>query len=170
MATNTKQQPEPEVRVDVLSALLDFYADRATGFASLFVASIFGLVTLAAIIQNYLGNSPCWYFISGVPYFAFVLSGYYTWGRFRYWAGIASNLEFGLRKQYKSEIEKIQCLEESKKINLHDYIQEKHREQKNGYIKRMLDLNRDSFTVLYCILVIGLTLITYWDFLTWILV
>jgi len=36
------------------SALLDFYGDRATSFASLFVASIFGLVATSAVIQAVL--------------------------------------------------------------------------------------------------------------------
>jgi hypothetical protein len=36
------------------SALLDFYGDRATSFVSLFIASIFGLVTISAIIQTML--------------------------------------------------------------------------------------------------------------------
>lgn len=158
MANDTKQLPEADVPVEVLSALLDFYADRASGFASLFVASIFGLVTLSAIIQNYSGNILYWYVVAGVPYFAFVLSGYYIWDRFRYYAGIAHNIEqYGLRNRYRSEIEKITCIEE------------RYYEQKKRRIKKLLDLGSHSFTVLYFVLILFLTIIVYWDLLTFFL-
>jgi hypothetical protein len=37
---------------EVIGGVLDYYNSRATSFSSLFVASLFGLVTLAAIIQS----------------------------------------------------------------------------------------------------------------------
>jgi len=43
----------PEVSVGIL----EYYNSRATSFASLFVASVFGLVTLAAIIQSLFSTS-----------------------------------------------------------------------------------------------------------------
>ena len=76
--TEKNGEGKAETPVDVLSALLDFYADRASSFASLFVASIFGLVTLSAIIQNYAKGNFWWYMIGGIPYILFVVSGYFT--------------------------------------------------------------------------------------------
>lgn len=63
------------------SAILDFYSDRATSFASFFVASIFGLVTMLAIVQgiNREGayDNPSYYgfliVVSIIVYMAFAL-------------------------------------------------------------------------------------------------
>lgn len=169
MTTNSNQPQEANVQVDVLSALLDFYSDRATGFASLFVASVFGLVTLAAIIRTYSGNS-LWYYIAGIPYFAFVLSGLYTWSKFCSWADIANKIERqGFREHHRPEIEritfKIWIGKEEYDTNLYDFIQDACTEQKHQPVKKLLDLRSYSFTVLYLILIVGLTIITYWNFL-----
>jgi hypothetical protein len=157
--------------VSVLSALLDFYADRASGFASLFVASIFGLVTLSAIIQSFNDSNPWWYALAGVPYFAFVISGYYTWNRFRYWAGIAHSIQcFGLLIPHKSIIEKIKCYKEvegkTEETDLYSFITNEGEKQKDEFIKKeILDRGYHSFTFLYLILVVFLTIIIYWRFL-----
>ena len=36
-----------------VAALLDFFSDRATAHASLFVASIFGILTMLSLVQNF---------------------------------------------------------------------------------------------------------------------
>ena len=108
MPTGSKQPQEAQVPAEVLSALLDYYFDRATGFASLFVASVFGLVTLSALVKTYLGDNFWWYYIAGIPYLAFIFSGWHTLNRFSFYANIAHYIEnWGLRERYKQEIEKI---------------------------------------------------------------
>ena len=159
-----------EDSVTVLSALLDFYADRAAAFASLFVASIFGLVTLSALIQNYSGNNFLWYIIAGVPYIAFVLSGYFTWMRFRYWADLAHNLEFyGLSEPYKSELKKIDCVHkegnENKVTDFYSYAEDMHKKQNNSRVGKFFVIMRRYFSLFYLLLIIFLTIIVYWSFL-----
>ena len=61
----------------VLSSILDFYNSRSTSFASLFVASIFAIVTLSAIITTSIKNG-YQAAISAFPYFIFVVAGAYT--------------------------------------------------------------------------------------------
>ncbi|HLE75770.1 MAG TPA: hypothetical protein VI864_06985 [Candidatus Bathyarchaeia archaeon] len=162
------EEGEAEIPGDVLSALLDFYSDRASGFASLFVASIFGLVTLSAIIQNYAGGNFWWYIIGGFPYIFFVVSGYFTWIRFSYWATMADNIEGdGLFTPYKSQIEKIKsCFKKKGKdqeTNLYDYLRNEGEKQNKHPIKRLLSWG-PSFPILYFVLILCLTIIVYWDF------
>ena len=86
-------------RMDLLSALLDYYGDRTVSFASLFVASIFGLVTVLTIApaqhtRNYL------VFIHFLIFLMFAVAGYYTFQRFGFYANIAVNIEAcGLRNE-----------------------------------------------------------------------
>jgi hypothetical protein len=81
------QKPENHNNDDSLftsrvAALLDFYSDRATAHASLFVASIFGLVTVLAIVQAFiLVNPPIERWIvwaSEYLFFIFTYVGYFT--------------------------------------------------------------------------------------------
>ena len=72
-----KDAPNPEI----VGALLDFNNSRATSFASLFVASIFGIITLSAIMRSF-ENSLWLYLFSSLPYFAFVIAAAYTLRRF----------------------------------------------------------------------------------------
>lgn len=80
--------------VSRVAALLDFYSDRATAHASLFVASIFGILTLLALVQNF--NSNTLIFISIIAYFIFSYLGYHTLVRFGFYADIAQRLAVGL--------------------------------------------------------------------------
>jgi len=131
---------EKDVPVSALSALLDFYSDRATAFASLFVASIFGLVTLSAIIQNYIDGNFYWYIISLFPFIGFAVSGYFTWYRFCFWADMAHKMEYyGIRLPFKSKLKKIFCDRkvEGKWIqdNLYKTIHEEGEKQKSKPVK-----------------------------------
>lgn len=72
-----------------LAPLLDFYSDRATAHASLFVASIFGILTMLAIVQG-LNGFVVWPSI--FVYFALTYAGYFTLVRFNFYAGIAHKL------------------------------------------------------------------------------
>lgn len=152
--------------VGVLSALLDYYSDRATSFASLFVASVFGLVTISALVYTNSANS-LWYFIAGIPYFAFVFSGYYTWSRFRLYAGIAYNIEYhGLREPYEKEIEKIhydiELDKKGYKTDLYEDIRYKSLLARYQPVKKLLYVPH-FFAALYSILILTLTIITFWN-------
>jgi hypothetical protein len=87
------------------AALLDFYGDQATSFASQFVASIFGLVTISAVIltmsqslSQSISQNTNWlviilFLILSLPlYLAFSYIAQYTYGRFTNYASLASHL------------------------------------------------------------------------------
>ena len=70
--------------IDVLVGLLEYNNSRATSFANLLIALIFGTVTLAAIIQSIAkGFTASSYdqiplIATGFVYFLFVMAGYYA--------------------------------------------------------------------------------------------
>ncbi len=72
-------------KISSLSAILDFYSDRAIAHASFFLASFFGLFTVLQIQQNpTLG----W----AILYWILFLAGLYTLNRFGYYASFAQKL------------------------------------------------------------------------------
>lgn len=78
-----------------LTASLDFYSDRATAHASLFVASIFGLFALLSLIQQALEE---WVILLSVfVYFRLAYAGYITLTRFSYLAGVAHRFDMRAR-------------------------------------------------------------------------
>lgn len=84
---------DTELPTASIGALLDFYSDRAVAHASFFVASIFGLITLLAVIAQ-LNNNLKWFSIPlswwSIPLFlVFSYVGYYTLARFGFHADIA---------------------------------------------------------------------------------
>lgn len=77
------------------SALLQFYSQRAVSFASLFVASIFGLITWSAIVRaiDVKGASYLVFIgLSLIVYIFFAYASRHTFKRFTYYADIASKL------------------------------------------------------------------------------
>lgn len=87
---------DTELLATRIGALLDFYSDRAVAHASFFVASIFGIVTILAIIQQLGDILSVW--ISIPLFYAFSYMGYYTLTRFGYYADISQRLsEHGLK-------------------------------------------------------------------------
>lgn len=153
--------------IGILSGLLDFYSDRATSFASLFVASIFGIVTLAAIIENF-GQNYWQYGLSLIPYIGFLVAGSYTWSRFEHYAGIASTIEgICLRWYNHSKLEKLVVWAETKKgdtseMKFPSYLAQKTRGQEKRRIKKYLFSNFKYFAIL---LIGALSIVVYWEFL-----
>jgi hypothetical protein len=90
---------EPKDKVDLhiarLAAFLDFYSDRATAHASLFVASVFGLLTVLSLVQG-LNRSVVW--LSIFVYFALSYAGYFTLVRFGFFAAIAHRISRELER------------------------------------------------------------------------
>lgn len=94
----------------VQSALLDFYSDRAVAHASFLLASIFGLVTSLAIVQQMISQTlinpsqtlSFLIYFSLVPFGALGYLGYYTLRRFGAYAAAAHELVRKFR-QYAPE-------------------------------------------------------------------
>lgn len=88
-----------------VSALLDFFSDKAVAHASFFVASIFGVVTLLALIQGFQRGHIITLLIwtghissiSTIPFFAVSYAGYYALNRFGYFADLSDKLTLALR-------------------------------------------------------------------------
>lgn len=83
--------------------LLGHYSSRAVAHASFFIASIFGIVTLSAVIQQ-MSEKPWFWFLflvlSMLLFFGFSYVGYYTMKRFGYYADLAEVLSNqGLRRE-----------------------------------------------------------------------
>jgi hypothetical protein len=98
------------------AALLDFYGNRAVSFASLFIASIFGLVTMVALFQaigasGFSSGEPIRWslnfmalLVSGLAYVAFSYAAYYTFSMFSNYASVADVLvRESLHQAAKSE-------------------------------------------------------------------
>jgi hypothetical protein len=148
--------------VGVFAALLDFHSDRATSFASLFVASIFGLVTLSAIIKN-IGIASWQYGFTIIPYLGFLIAGIFTWKRFSYYADIAHQIEsvcirhynyFKLRNTYIYEKDK------SREIDFRSFLRNRYRDQQDSWLKKKLF--SVWFKPLSILVIVFLTIIVYW--------
>ena len=150
-----------------ISALLDFYSDRAVAHASFFVASIFGLVTLLSIIQQ-LNMHLTWFSIPlswcSIPlFFAFSYVGYYTLGRFSFYADISQKLsEYGL----KSEVS-LQGVPYEQEKTLKDYVHEQEDSQEKLFIlRRIIAIKQGRYilAILYWFLIAYLGSIVYSKF------
>ena len=154
-----------ELVVTRIGALLDFYSDKAVAHASFFVASIFGLVTLWSIVQQ-LNMHLTWF---SIPlFFAFSYVGYYTLGRFTFYADISQKLgEHGLK--YEETLQGVPYKPKNKpKTTLKDYIDKQEDLQKNLFIlKKIIAKGRGKYylALLYWVLIGFLGSIVYSRFL-----
>lgn len=149
--------PDPEI----VGALLDFNNSRATSFASLFVASIFGIITLASITRT-LGGDLWLYFFSLFPYFAFIIAAAYTLKRFFFYADIAEKLQYnGLQLPNKFKLEKLKLWKNEEdsivEMDFPEYI------GKGGMRSRkFLDKLPHVFETSYVIVIFFLSIVVYW--------
>jgi len=163
---NKKEPPDHKGNIGATSALLDFYSDRATSFASLMVASVFGIVTLAAIIQV-IDNNPIIKGISLFPYIAFSYAGYYTWGRFLSWATRADKIErHCVRLPSKSYLEKVEFLrrEGSEELtNMNDFLTNEAETPDNLIVRktRKIVTRKYVFEIGYFAVIVTLAVVTY---------
>lgn len=149
-----------------IGALLDFYSDRAVAHASFFVASIFGLVTLLTIIQQlnmhltWVSIPLSWYSI--LLFFAFSYLGYYTLGRFGFYADMSQKLnEYGLK------LEEVFSGIPYRQIMLREYMDKQEEVQNNYLILRKIIASKQGRYILplmYWILIIYLGSIVYSKF------
>lgn len=86
-------------KIAARSALLDFYSDRAVSFSGVFLASLFGLLTMLSLVQGIKGsNSESTIFfvvLSLAPFSIFAIIGYVALRKFIYYADIADKIEGG---------------------------------------------------------------------------
>ncbi|MCW4025570.1 MAG: hypothetical protein NWF01_11140 [Candidatus Bathyarchaeota archaeon] len=68
-----------ETTINLFTSLLDFYGNKAASFANLFLVSIFGIVTLSAIIRTTSGIPTA---ISIIPFLIFSILGLYTLNKY----------------------------------------------------------------------------------------
>ena len=165
----SKQKPnkpsELSIPVEALSGLLDFYSDRATSFASLMIASIFGVVTLAAIIQT-IGNNPIIKGLSLFPYIAFCYAGYYSWKRFISWAIRADKIErHCLRLPNSSYLKKVQFKREGSEelTNMNDFLIEESASSSSVLVKgtRKIITHKFGFEIGYLAVIVTLAIVAY---------
>lgn len=85
---------------ELLSGLLDYYNSRAASFASLFVASVFGIITLSAIIQVAFSKFVYSSFIdiiqvaiSIILYLSISTGAYYTLKCYSYYTSLADTVK-----------------------------------------------------------------------------
>lgn len=166
-----KAKDETANMLTARSALLDFYSDRAVAFASFFLASIFGLVTVLAIVQG-IEDSVFLISISLFLFWAFAYAGYYTFQRFRFYADIASKLQAGKGGLKKTaRLDKLKFAIETggkktKTTNLADYLKKKVEEQEQmlgqRFFMRWRDRTIKAFDLLYWFLVWVLGMLVYY--------
>jgi len=151
-------------KIELLSGLLDYYASRATSFASLFIAAFFGVVALSAIIKSIrLDNFGFWcYVISFFPYIFFIGLTWITWQRFQYWKDVADRIEIdGLRDFEPSKTFLKTVIVKKTNENLYDFLHSQYLEADKKCLRRHT-VNR--LGTVFSVTIILLTCVVYWDF------
>lgn len=159
---------------DLLSGLLDFYNTRTTSFISLFVASIFGIVTLSAIIKSIVAEfaaNPNGFnylpvILTVIPYVIFAFAGYYTLKSYSFYADIAEKIKScGLEIPYYPDLNKIVVPTKvnglHRELGLVDSMLKKEGQYSKSALKRFL--NRFSFGPLFFVAMASLTIVVYWQ-------
>jgi hypothetical protein len=150
-----------ENNVAIFSAVLDFYGNRATSFVSLFVASIFGIVTLSAIVQVIQSVIPV--FLSIIPFVIFSLAGYYTLERYFYYGDLAEKVKSNcLEVPNYFDLNSISVYDPSIKgpVGFSDYVV--RTTKRKSLLKRILD-HTNVFTVIYFFTLLLLGVVVYWN-------
>lgn len=147
-----EQRTAPEKDEDsIIGDLLDYYSSRAVAHASFFIASIFGIVTLSAVIQQ-LSENVCFLFLSMLLFFGFSYVGYFTMIRFGFYADLAASLAArGLRQ--KKVMEKIRQNDDANDTtNLFDHFSRGSKKQTQYLLLRRLLVTREvrSYVFLGC--------------------
>jgi hypothetical protein len=147
----------------VYTALLDFYSNKATSFVSLFVASIFGIITLSAIISGITNSHQAQ--VSVIPFVIFSTAGYYTLQRYFSYGEIAEKLRMSC-----IEMPNFKCLNRAlistKPVGSYSTVYKftHTKPSKWNIIKRIL--SHDNVLVCaYAITLAFIAVVIYWKFL-----
>ena len=160
---------------NLLSGILDYYNSRATSFASLFVASVFGLVTLSAIIQQTFNPT---YMISTASdslqvaisfslYLLFSGAGLYTLRAYLFYTGETDRVKStGIDIPYMNELERVWGVGAEKKIYNESSLRESIRKSGRKYGNSLLKIKKNPiFIFLYVTIIILMAFFIYWQFL-----
>jgi len=162
---------EKSDNISIFFALLEFYGNRATSFVSLFVASIFGIVTLSAILQvieysiNPIDYSIIPLLLSVGPFVGFSVAGYYTLEKYFYYGDLAEKIKSNCieRPHFLSLNEVlVKNTEEGELIGFIDYMHKGNNKQKKHPIKVAIDKKYALLSV-YVIMLILLAIVVYWN-------
>lgn len=146
-----------------VSSLLEFYNSRATSFANLFVASVFGIVTLSAIVVS-LSIGEFWRSIfSMIPFWLFVIAGAYTLYRYYFYAGIAEGIKtqgFLYTNTRTSRIngESKRCF---RNAGLTGYVERKRRSKNGDFLRNRI--TKIPLTWIYGFAIAALFVFVYWN-------
>jgi hypothetical protein len=166
---DTKKAGTEKDQSSIIGDLLGHYSSRAVAHASFFIASIFGIVTLSATIQQ-LNEGAYWFpyilILSMFLFFPFSYMGYFTMARFGYYADLAEKLAtWGLHQN--NIMERIPYPPQSKR-SLGDYFksQTKRQEQYLFFRKRLVgQWSKEVLGIGYWFGIFLLGLIAYEKFL-----
>jgi hypothetical protein len=145
-----------------VSSLLDFYNNRATSFANLFVASIFGIVTLSAIVVSVIDGNFGRAIFSMLPFWFFVIAGAYTYYRYSFYAGIAEEIKgqgfcYCNVQTFKSNSTTDKHL---RNMGLTGFI-EREKHSKTASLKKRVA--KIPFTLIYVLAIVTLFVFVYWN-------
>ena len=167
-----KKEYQKELLLDkdvtgAMSALLGFYGDRATSFSSLFVAAIFGTVTLSAIIQN-IKIGPIAIAFSIIPFVFFVGAGFYTLQKYFSYVDIAEKIKsYGLEVPYYQQLRDFHVTEWSDikgtytTDGLSNYLARKSRKISENPIRKQILDKRHALISMYVVAMIIIGIIVY---------
>jgi hypothetical protein len=143
------------------------------------MASVFGIVTLSAIIQFALNSLQALSIFDVIPYviplilpvflyFSFAFAGYHTITSYFYYAGIADRItEIGFIRLHLEELNKLRYIEENevkrlfRDFGLYDSITKIDNAYAKSVSKKVLS-RPYLFKISYGITLIVLTVVVYW--------
>jgi hypothetical protein len=141
-------------KIAARSALLDFYSDRAVAFGGFFLASVFGILTMLAIVQGIKCSDSnltiVFVSLSFVPYLIFALIGYISLRQFVSYARIANQIEGGTG--------------EAESLRFYAQLSEEIKDANKGFwVKNMKGMlsNARKFQFAYSFLIALLILVVY---------
>lgn len=164
MSEEEKKKPNDDRMTDVLTAraaLLDFYSDRAVAHASFLVASIFGLVTLMAIVQLMINHAlNLLIYISLIPFVVFSYLGFHSLRRFGKYASVADKLQQSFLNYAKL---KIDLGEGKEKIDFELYVIKKlYLDKQQLVVSRFLGISiKGELLVLYSLYVVLISVLSF---------
>jgi hypothetical protein len=163
-----------KINPDLLAGLLDYYNSRAVSFASLLVASVFGLITLSAIIQIVFWdqNNLTKYYplaISIVLYLLFSGSALYMLKCYSYYTRISDLIKTeAINKAYFSDLKKLRVWDDDKKkdSNLAEIMASVEKTHGKSFPKGIIQKWKYSFGLIFSVAVVLLALFIYWQIIT----
>jgi hypothetical protein len=159
---------------DLLAGLLDYYNSRSVSFASLLVASLFGLVTLSAIIQSVFQNATLSLsiviplVISLFLYLLFSGAGWYLLKGYSYYTGLADKIKSNaIEIPYFKDLQNIKVYNSDVAVDLAGVLYKEERLHAVSPVKKFISkyVGTWQFNLLLFMAVLGLAILSYWPFI-----